>query len=84
MPQLDTGFGTELSELYSLEVLGAELSVLSVVQPYLLTSLQVHARQQVDLLLPYFKTELPPRLPEHQVVPGIGAAHAGEARHGMV
>jgi len=44
--QLDTGFGAELSELYSLKVLGAELSVLSVVQPYLLTSLQVHARQQ--------------------------------------
>ena len=60
MPQLDTGFGGELSEVYSLEVLGAELSELSVVQPYLLISLQVHAMQQVDLLLPYVETELPP------------------------
>jgi len=46
VPQLDTGFGGELSEVYSLEVLGAELSELSVVQPYLLISLQVHAMQQ--------------------------------------
>ena len=84
MPQLDTCLTAELSEVYSLEVLGEELSVLRAVHPHLLTSLQVHAGQQVNLPLPYSKNELPAELPEHMVVPGIGAAYAGEARHGMV
>ena len=78
MPQLDTCLTAELSKVYSLEVLGEELSVLRAVHPHLLTSLQV------NLPLPYSKNELPAELPEHMVVPGIGAAYAGEVRHGMV